>query len=274
MSKSRHKFSYLDENGAYRIPKVPEELKPAINWTELLIGGILIGCLAVVSLFCLLSGYFLLLNTLYLMIWLLIVILIFIPQTWILCIITKRTKSIVFTKDLFINSLIFILLSFGILGILFAYENPSFIWIPFLSQISTTCGLFLIVLKHKFLNKPLFWDHSIKISQAPIISIHSIEIDEELDGYSQRPISSDFQALENLIPSPSDFKNKLENYCLFLGKKGELIDWHIEESIALIYPRFITQTPVLLKPLFLYQLLKRLRTKEDITSIEISLSPP
>ena len=125
MNKSTDKIPFLDEDGVYKIPKVPKELTKTYNWKNDLTGIILLGLCVVVFLLSELSGNLILIYVITLMFLFVIFILFIIPQTWILSKITKRTKSIAFLKELFLNSLIFILFSIGWLGIFFNHENST-----------------------------------------------------------------------------------------------------------------------------------------------------
>jgi len=198
-----------------------------------------------------------------------------IPEILVFAKITFRTKSSVFIREFLIAFQLPLFLCCWLLYILPLSKEYSIIKIPLMVGIILLM-FFILLQDNSYKRKPLLIQKvKMGISQVPIVSVHSIEVKEELNGYSQRPISSEFRLLENLISSSSSFAENIEDFCVFLGKKGELIDWCIEDSFAILYPRFIVQRPNIFKnPLFYYQLLKKIRLNEDMTSIEITLSPP
>lgn len=279
MNKSTDKNSVLDH---IDLSDYPKELKIEshndIDYRGSLIAGISIIVLifTLLSLF-LIGRYFDIYPILYILVsffYILSIIFVIIPQTLISAKFTLRTKSTVFAREWFFNFLLLVL-SF-IMPIAFFPSSEDYSLGSNLLQVVYWFGMCLFFFQQNcYKRKPLVWNVKMSISSAPIVSVHSIEIKEELDGYSQRPISSEFQELDSLIPSSTNFVNKIEEFCVFLGKRGELIDWCIEESFAILYPRFIIKIPNLFKnPLFYYQLLKKVRLNEELTSVEITLSPP
>lgn len=197
-----------------------------------------------------------------------------IPLVWILAKIALRTKSYDFAFQFFvyfqsIPCLIVLTLNF----ILTEYYFLEYSFLHPFGPLVIPQLIFLF--GWVWFKKPIFWKDNLDKFKAPLISRQSIRINEELDGYSQRSISLKYDSLDDLIQSPFDFKTQLENYCIYLGKKGELIDWHIEESFAILYPRFLILTPNLFKnPLFFFQFLRKLYTKRDLTFFHITCSPP
>ena len=203
-------------------------------------------------------------------------ILFIIPLVWTFIKVTFRTKSYDFALQLFVYlqtipiTIISIVIFYALL------TNELFFWadLSLYLAILLNIHIFIFAFGWRKLKKPIFWNDEMNKFSAPLISRQSIHIIEELDGYSQRSISLKYDSLEDLIQSPFDFKTKLENYCIFLGKKGELIDWHVEESFAILYPRFLVRTPnIIKKPFFFFRFLRKLYTKRDITSLDISCSP-
>jgi len=285
MNKSTEKKTVLDH---IDLSDYPKELKNEISEDIDYRGSLLVGIQIILIFFT--SLILLILNIKYpviffryiypvffifgLFFYILFLIFVLIPQILIFTKITLRTKSTIFAREWLINFQVLVLIGIGLISFFPFSEDYSYgrNWLIVIFNF----GIFFLFIQRKSVKrKPLFRDVKMNISQTPIVSVHSIEIKEELDGYSQRPISSDFQLLRRLIRSSSDFKKQLDNFCTFLGKKGELIDWYIEESYAILYPRFAIKFPNLRKnPLFFYHTLRRVRFNEEQTSIELTLFPP
>jgi hypothetical protein len=266
MNKSNTKKTVLNQKIS---SKRPNEFKKIYNYKNELLWAILIGIIVAIMLF---SRNLLLTFIVFLGFLSALLILIEIPLLWILIRITLHTKCSDFAFQVFIYLQIIPIAILSIVDLASALETQS-LWTPSAFWVPIVLFPGIIVFQLSRIKKPIFGDGDLSNYTAPLISRRSVETYEELDGYSQRSISSEFQSLEDLIPSPSHFKEQLENYCIFLGKQGELIDWHIEESFAILYPRFLINAPNLLKPLKFWQFLRRLHTKKNMTSIEISLSP-
>ena len=266
MSKLKKQKSVLNQNNSTKHPK---EFRKIQNLKSELLWVIVIVIFAAIML---ISRDFFLTFTVFLVFIAATFLLLLIPLISILIKITLRTKCSDFAFQLFIYLQ---LIPIGILGIadmVLIMEKQS-IWEPSVFWFPLVLFPGLLIFQLNRIKKPIFWNKALNNYKAPIISRQSVQIIEEQDGYSQRPVSLKFQPLKDFIPSPSSFKEQIENYCIFLGRQGELIDWHIEESFAILYPRFLIHAPNLLKPLEFYQFLRRLFSKRNLTSIEISLSP-
>jgi len=199
-----------------------------------------------------------------------LLIFMLIPFLWILIKVTYRTRNRSFAFQMF-NYLQFTLICTIIHPVSYWLSFEKGQWDPrFQGFFWLSCSSFF-VLKYFFRN-PLFWDEELTYRSSTLLSHQALNIDSEQDGYSPRPLFSDFHIITEFISSAVEFHVQLEKYARFLGKKGVIIDWYIDDTSAILYPRFLIKFQ--LKFWLLYQFLNRFRMKRNLTTIEISFSPP
>ena len=191
------------------------------------------------------------------------------PFLWILIKVTYRTKNRSFAFQMG-NYLQFTLICTIIYPVSYwlSFEkgqvDPRFQTLYFLSY----SIFFVLKLFHRNI---LLWDE-LTYKDSTLLSHQALYIDSEQNGYSQRPLFSFFPIMTEFISSPVEFHVQLEKYARFLGKKGVIIDWDIDDTSAILYPRFLIKFH--LKFWLIYQFLNRFRMKRNLTTIEISFSPP
>ncbi len=192
------------------------------------------------------------------------------PFLWILIKVTYRTRNRNFAFQMF-NYLQFTLICTIIYPVSYwlSFEkgqiDPRIPTLFFLS-----ISIFFVL--RLFYRNPLFWDEELIYRSSTLLSHQALHIDSEQDGYSQRPLFSVFPIMTEFISSPVEFQVQLEKYARFLGKKGVIVDWDIDETSAILYPRFLIK--FVWKFWLIYQFLNRFRMKRNLTTIEISFSPP
>ena len=123
-----------------------------------------------------------------------------------------------------------------------------------------------------------FYQDSLAAYSSTILSHHAIQINEEENGYSQRPFFLSFSELEDRLKEPETFREKLREYALFLTERSELIGWDISGEQIILYPRVLLGKYSLGVGLtFLWRLMVRILKKNltyiriDFDSQEISL---
>ncbi len=195
-----------------------------------------------------------------------------VPLIWILIKIIFRTRNRDFMYQLFVITQLTVVCCFIFpISVLFSFERELLA----VTYLMLSMSLLIIFTVMKFSRKPIFWNSSLDYYSAPLLVHQAAEINEEQDGYSQRPLLVSFQEMEDFISSSAEFRVQLENYARFLGKKGELIDWDIKDTSVTLYPRFLIRTPNFLWDFRLfYQFLYRLLTRRNLTTIEIIFSAP
>ena len=200
------------------------------------------------------------------------VILIAIPLIWILVKITIRTKNFDFAFQAFVYSQTVMVIFIAATRDIPLFENQ-------LNSIKLLVDLIIYLaplaffIQIRMFRKSILRNDEINVKNASIVLSQSLQIEEEQNGFSERPIFTQYQELEALISSPTDFKTQFEKYCVFMGKKGELIDWHVTEDRAILYPRFLIRSPNIIKSPFRFiNFMKAVRSKTDLTTIEISYS--
>jgi len=91
----------------------------------------------------------------------------------------------------------------------------------------------------KLSKKPLLtWGYLLEKYQETILTSQALAIIESEDGHSDRPFFQSFNELGEHITISQNFKPKLGDYVKFLGRKGELIGWKIDETKVILFPRF------------------------------------
>jgi len=123
-----------------------------------------------------------------------------------------------------------------------------------------------------------FYQDSLAAYSSTILSHHALQINEEENGYSQRPFFLSFSELEDRLKEPETFREKLREYALFLTERSELIGWDISGEQIILYPRVLLGKYSLGVGLtFLWRLMVRILKKNltyiriDFDSQEISL---
>jgi hypothetical protein len=84
-----------------------------------------------------------------------------------------------------------------------------------------------------------FYQDSLAAYSSTILSHHALQIDEEENGYSQRPFFLSFSELKVRFKEPEAFREKLREYALFLTERSELIGWDILGNQIILYPRVL-----------------------------------
>jgi len=196
-------------------------------------------------------------------------IFILFPYLWILIKVTYRTKNRSFAFQMF-NYLQFTIICMIIYPVSYWLSFEKGQWDPRFQLFFwlSNSSFFVLRLFHR---NPLFWD-VLTYRNSTLLSHQALHIDSEQDGYSQRPLFSVFPIMTEFISSPVEFHVQLEKYARFLGKKGVIIDWYIDDTSAILYPRFLIKFQ--LKFWLIYQFLNRFRMRRNLTTIEISFSPP
>ncbi|MFX0211602.1 MAG: hypothetical protein ACFFDT_36840, partial [Candidatus Hodarchaeota archaeon] len=84
-----------------------------------------------------------------------------------------------------------------------------------------------------------FYQDSLATYSSTILSHHALQINEEEDGYSQRPFFLSFSELNDRLKEPETFREKFQEYALFLTERSELIGWDISGNQIILYPRVL-----------------------------------
>ncbi|MFW9902725.1 MAG: hypothetical protein ACFFFH_00215 [Candidatus Thorarchaeota archaeon] len=84
-----------------------------------------------------------------------------------------------------------------------------------------------------------FYQDSLAAYSSTILSHHALQINEEEDGYSQRPFFLSFSELKDRLKEPETFREKFREYALFLTERSELIGWDISGNQIILYPRVL-----------------------------------
>lgn len=211
-------------------------------------------------------------------------VLICIPLIWMLFIITRRTKSWIFGIQIIVYVQVAIV--FFIYQIITVAPNYFPIVRSFLSAVFSIplLGIIsiyypLLVFVELFLIRHPLFTTGIKethyFGKSTIISSQATKIDSTEDGYSQRPLFSEFNGLASCVQSVEEFQSVGTDYAKFLGKKGLIIYWEITNAAIKLYPRFLTWWPSLLfNPLGMIYFLNNVRKRKNLTVVEITYDPP
>ncbi|MFX1507895.1 MAG: hypothetical protein ACFFDC_17550 [Promethearchaeota archaeon] len=84
-----------------------------------------------------------------------------------------------------------------------------------------------------------FYQDSLAAYSSTILSHHALQINEEEDGYSQRPFFLSFSELGDRLKDPENFRERIREYALFLTERSELIGWDISGNQIFLYPRVL-----------------------------------
>jgi hypothetical protein len=84
-----------------------------------------------------------------------------------------------------------------------------------------------------------FYQDSLAAYSSTILSHHALQINEEENGYSQRPFFLSFSELKVRFKEPEAFRENLREYALFLTERSELIGWDISGNQIILYPRVL-----------------------------------
>jgi hypothetical protein len=111
---------------------------------------------------------------------------------------------------------------------------------------------------------------------STILAQQALLINEELNGYSQRPFFTDFPEITQYCVADQEFVSRMSDYAKFLVEKSELIGWDIKEnknSIAL-YPRVLMgELNLGLGIRYIWKLFNRV-LKKQLTTINVNFSTP
>lgn len=153
------------------------------------------------------------------------------PNVILYLIVTMRTKSLDFFYRLasIILFYVFCLLS------IFTFTNRYHIAVILMVSFVLMVSLVLMKLSKKPL---LTWGYLLEKYQETILTSQALAIIESKDGHSDRPFFQSFNELGEHITISQNFKPKLGDYVKFLGRKGELIGWKIDETKVILFPRF------------------------------------
>jgi len=137
-----------------------------------------------------------------------------------------------------------------------------------------------LVVEFRFIRQPLLLNdadvsRNVSETKSTIISLSALEIESIEDGYSQRALFLEVNALANLVTSLKDFRSRVIDYASFLGKKGVIIDWKITDNSIRLFPRFLVPRGRSLTDCWgMWQLLNSVRKLKNLTELEITYSPP
>ncbi|WP_455143262.1 hypothetical protein [Candidatus Hodarchaeum mangrovi] len=204
----------------------------------------------------------------------------YIPFIGILIVIILRTRSKNYLNQLIPNFGLLIVITFVALSPFIELKEDDVITIIF-----TGFMLLLIILESIFLRsviqgarqntKPLFlwsfYQDPFFAFQGTIITQHSLSIEEENDGYSQRPFFLNFSEIIQFCPTLKHFKEKIKDYASFLTERSELVGWDSEKDVIKLYPRVLIGKPDLgLGITYLWSILKKMIRKVELTYVSIN----
>lgn len=204
-----------------------------------------------------------------------------IPFLSILSVIIAQTRSRNFFLQLLPNIGLPVVMTLATLSNFIEFEENLFtlIYIGFLLVIVILESVFLrLVIKGARENKkPLFlwsfYQDSFEAYSSTILAQQALLIEEEKDGYSQRPFFTNFSEISKYCTSSAEFRSKIRQYVQFLTNKSEIIGWKIEENRAILYPRvLIGQYNFGLGVWYLWSLLIKVIKKKGLTSITLNFS--
>lgn len=259
--------------------------RPALKLREFLI--ILIFILALITPFAILfiggMGYLELASMILIIViisfWIFIILTGTVPLLWMLFKFAHRTKNwnfifqfIVYTQyyTSFIiltaagSFLVLNMINFDVFTVLYLIVVLSFL---------------LLIVEFWFIRQPLLLNdadvfRNVSKTKSTIISLSALEIESIEDGYSQRALFLEVNALANLVTSLKDFRSRVIDYASFLGKKGVIIDWKITDNSIKLFPRFLVGWRQSKNCWGMWQLLNNVRKLKNLTELEITYSPP
>ncbi len=137
----------------------------------------------------------------------------------------------------------------------------------------------LVIQGAKENKKPLFlWNffqNSFEAYSSTVLAQQALLIDEEFNGYSQRPFFEDFPELTHYCASNQEFVSRMSVYAKFLIEKSELIGWDIKTNTVVLYPRVLMGDLNLgLGLRYLWNLFNRVLKKKQLTTIIVSFPTP
>lgn len=211
--------------------------------------------------------------------WLFILLTGTVPLLWMLFKFAYRTKNwnfifqfIVYTQlytSFIMHTAVFLLLMLNMLNFdVFAVLN-----------LIVALSFLLLIVEFRFIRQPLLLKdadvfRNVSKTKSTIISLSALEIESIEDGYSQRALFLEVNALTNLVTSLKDFRSRVIDYAIFLGKKGVIIDWKITDNSIKLFPRFLVGWRLSKNCWGMWQLLNNVRKLKNITELEITYSPP
>ncbi|MFX0085821.1 MAG: hypothetical protein ACFFAU_09110 [Candidatus Hodarchaeota archaeon] len=170
-----------------------------------------------------------------------------IPFLSTLIIIVFRTRSKNFFYQLFTNLGLLILVTLASMTSFVKLEENFFtiIYIGFLLLLAFLEAIFLHLVVQGARNnkKPIFlwtfYQDTFEAYSSSFLSQQALLIDEQKNGYSQRPFFLNFIEISQYCRSSEEFKSKMKNYAKFLAEKSELIGFDIFETTIKLYPRVL-----------------------------------
>ncbi len=200
----------------------------------------------------------------------------YVPFLGVLGLMTYRTRNRNYFNQFFPNLGLMLVVSIVALnGFIEIQEN---IWTVFYIGFL----LVIIVLEIYFLRtvvqgarenkKPLFlwtmFQDSFEAYSSSILSQHSLLIEEELNGYSQRPFFLKISDVTKSFSSKQAFDETLVSYCQFLLAHSELIDYTVESERIILYPRVLLgSSKVGLGLRYIWQLFVKVWHRQGLTRI-------
>lgn len=208
----------------------------------------------------------------------------FLPFLGVMIIVIIRTRSRNFFFQLVPNLGLLIIITIVALINQIQLKEDIFaaLFVIFLLGVVIIESIFLrlVVQGAKKNKKPLFlwtfFQNSFEAYSSTILAQQALLINEELNGYSQRPFFTDFPEITQYCVTDQEFVSRMSDYAKFLVEKSELIGWDIKEnknSIAL-YPRVLMgELNLGLGIRYIWKLFNRV-LKKQLTTINVNFSTP
>ena len=115
-----------------------------------------------------------------------------------------------------------------------------------------------------------FFQNSFETYSSTLLTQQSMQIPENLDGYSQRPMYIKFESLENISKNKEEFNAITLNYIKFLSSKNEIIGWKFDSETIRLYPRVLMgEVNMGLGIRYIWSSLFKILRKKGLTSIII-----
>ncbi|MFX0050014.1 MAG: hypothetical protein ACFE8U_01855 [Candidatus Hermodarchaeota archaeon] len=206
----------------------------------------------------------------------------YIPFLGILISIVVRTRSKNYFKQLFPNLGLLVVITIVALINFIEFKEDLFtaLFIGFLLIIIIFESIFLrLVIQDARQNiKPLFiwtfFQDPFMAYKSTILTQQALEllnIEEEQNGYSQRPFFAPFLELNHYCPTEEEFKSKIKDYAIFLTERSDLIGWECKTNIIRLYPRVLIGNPNMgLGIRYLWEVFAKVMRKKDLTYISIN----
>ncbi|MHA2224815.1 MAG: hypothetical protein ACXAC8_06405 [Candidatus Hodarchaeales archaeon] len=202
-----------------------------------------------------------------------------IPFLGILGIITIQTRSRDYLFQFIPNLGLLIVMTLASLINYIEFKEDlftvAFIGILLLIIILESIFLRLVMREVKENKKPIFlwtfFQDSFEAYSSTILTQQALLIEEEQNGYSERPFFANFSELTRYCTTPFEFTSKFESYARFLTEKREVIGWNISENSVTLYPRVLLgEADYGLGLFYLWNLLIKVIKKKGLTSITIN----